>query len=208
MDNARTCSKISEGISCMKIVIRFIIFIIYTIVLFFIQDIVILAGIFVLQVLCMLLCKVSVRETWKTILYLMPFIMFTVLINIWAMGLIEAIKIGIRLIMVCHITYIFGKTTTAMQIAKAIQMLLFPLKWVGINVNNIGIMVSLAITFIPIIKQEIQSIKYSLIAKGCNMSFSSQIKHINYIMGPLFYSLLRKVKEIEDSLRSKAYIEE
>lgn len=192
----------------MKIAVKFIIFIIYTIALFFIQDIALLAVIFMLQVLCMLICKVSIRETGKTILHLMPFIIFTVVIDIWAMGFIEAIKIGIRLIMVCHVTYIFGKTTTAMQIAKAVQTLLFPLKWFGVNVKNIGIMVSLAITFIPIIKQEIQNIKYSLIAKGCNMSFSSQIKHINYIMGPLFYSLLRKVKEIEDSLRSKAYIEE
>ena len=40
------------------------------------------------------------------------------------------------------------------------------------------------------------------------MSIINQIKHLNYIMGPLFYSLLRKVREIEYALKSKAYIEE
>ena len=40
------------------------------------------------------------------------------------------------------------------------------------------------------------------------MSFINQITHINYIMGPLFYSLLRKVSELEDALKSKAYVEE
>lgn len=191
----------------MKTVLKFIAFFIYTICLFWIQDICILIGIFVLQVIFMLLCKVSAKGAGKSILNLMPFILFTVLINVWTMGVMEAIQIGIRLIIVCHMTYIFGRTTTAMQIAKAIQTLLYPLKWIGVNINNIGIIVSIAITFIPIIKKEIQNIKYSLMAKGFDMRLGNQIKHINYIMGPLFYSLLRKVKEIEDALKSKAYIE-
>lgn len=192
----------------MKNVLKFIAFFIYTICLFWIQDIVVLIGIFLLQVIFMLLCHVSGKEAGKSILHLMPFILFTAVINIWTMGLMGAILIGTRLIMVCHITYIFGKTTTAMQIAKSIQTLLYPLKWFGVNINNIGIMISIAITFIPIIKQEIQNIKYSLIAKGFDVSLINQIKHINYIMGPLFYSLLKKVKEIEDALKTKAYIEE
>ncbi|MCI8481917.1 MAG: energy-coupling factor transporter transmembrane protein EcfT [Clostridia bacterium] len=124
------------------------------------------------------------------------------------MELTDAIKIGIRLIMVCHMTYLFSKTTTAMQMAKAIQKLLYPLKWFGVNIKNIGIMVSLSITFIPIIKKEIENIRYSLMAKGFDMRLVNQIKHIDYIMGPLFYSLLRKVSQLEDALKSKAYVEE
>ena len=124
------------------------------------------------------------------------------------MGLKSAIYIGIRLTLVCHVTYIFGKTTTAMQIAKGIQKLLYPLKWFGINTNDIALMISISITFIPIIKNEITNIQYSLMAKGMKMTITNQIKHLNYIMGPLFYSLLRKVKEIEEALKSKAYIEE
>lgn len=192
----------------MKTVIKFIAFFVYTICLFFITDIRILMGIFALQTIFMLLCHVSIDGAIKTIWHLMPFILFTVLIDLCVMEVMDSILIGIRLIMVCHITYIFGKTTTAMQIAKAIKMLLYPLTWFGVNTNNIGIMVSLAITFIPIIKKEIENIRYSLKAKGFNMSFFNQIKHINYIMGPLFYSLLRKVSQIEDALKSKAYAEE
>lgn len=192
----------------MKTVIKFIAFFIYTICLFLIKDISILLGIFVLQTIFMLLCHVSINGAIKTIWKLLPFILFTVIIDLFVMEIMDSILIGIRLIMICNITYTFGKTTTAMQIAEAIKMLLYPLKLFGVNTNNIGIMVSLAITFIPIIKKETQNIRYSLIAKGFNMSFINQIKHINYIMGPLFYSLLRKVRELEDALKSKAYVEE
>lgn len=191
----------------MKTVIKFIAFFIYTICLFWIKDINVLLGVFILQILFMLLCHVSISGAIKTIWKLLPFILLTVIIDLFVMKAIDAIQIGIRLVMVCNITYLFGKTTTAMQIAKAVKMLLHPLTWFGINTNNIGIMVSLAITFIPIIRKEIENIRYSLKAKGFNMSFISQITHINYIMGPLFYSLLRKVKEIEYALISKAYIE-
>lgn len=192
----------------MKTVLKFIAFLIYTICLFWIKDISLLLGILGFQIIFMLIAHVSTKGAIKSILNLMPFILFTVFINMLAMEVMGAILIGIRLILICHITYIFGKTTSVMKIAKAIQTLLYPLKWFGVNVNNIGIMISISISFIPIIKQEIQNIKYSLISKGVNMCFINQIKHINHIMGPLFYSLLRKVREIEEALKSKAYIEE
>lgn len=192
----------------MKTFIKFIAFLMYTICLFWVQDIRILVGITIFQIILMLVCHLSISEALKSIVNLLPFILFTVIINVLAMDLTDAILIGIRLILVCNITYIYGKTTTAMQIAKAITSMLLPLKLFGINTNNIGIMVSIAITFIPIIKQEIQNIKYSLKSKGFDMRLANTIKHINYIMVPLFYSLLKKVRELEEALKAKAYVEE
>ena len=105
-------------------------------------------------------------------------------------------------------TYQYGHTKTILKIAKPVKQLLYPRKWLGVNIDNIGIMVSLAITFIPIIKQEMEQIRYSLKAKGFDMHFKNQVKHINYIMAPLFYSLLRKVSKLEEALESKGYVEE
>ena len=192
----------------MKTFIKFIAFLVYTICLFWVQDFTILAVITIFQIILMLLCRLSTTQALKSIFKLLPFILFTVIINALAMDIIDAILIGIRLMLVCNITYIYGKTTTAMQIAKAITSILLPLKLFGVNTNNIGIMVSIAITFIPIIKQEIQNIKYSLKSKGFDMRLGNTIKHINYIMVPLFYSLLKKVREIEEALKAKAYVEE
>lgn len=192
----------------MKNIIKFICFLIYTIALFYIKDYFVLFVLFSFQLLLMFMANVSIKGVIKTIFHLMPFILFTVIINAFVMSLEEAILIGIRLIIVCYMTYIFGKTTTAMEIAKVIQNLLYPLTWFKINTQNIGIMVSIGITFIPIIKKEIENIENSLIAKGFNMSFKNKVKHIKYIMGPLFYSLIKRVKQMEDSLKSKAYIED
>lgn len=192
----------------MKAFIKLIIFLIYTICIFWIQNIISLVCVITFNIILMVLTKISIIDATRNILKLLPFILFTVIINALSMQLIEAVLIGIRLILVCNITYIYGKKTTAREISKAIQTLLYPLKYLGININNIGIIVSIAITFIPIVKQETQNIKNSLISKGFDIRLKNTIKHINYIMIPLFYSLLKKVKEIEEALKAKAYIEE
>lgn len=192
----------------MKNVVKVIIFLIYTITIFFIKSYEVLAFILFFQILLMIIMRISIKEAIRNIVTLLPFIVFTVVIDIWIMSVVEAILIGARLIMVCNVTYIFGKTITASEIAKSIEYLLFPLKWFRVNTKNIAIIVSIAITFIPIIKQEWENIKYALVAKGFDIRFFNKIRHIDYMLGPLFLSLLKRIDDIEYSLKAKGYIEE
>jgi energy-coupling factor transporter transmembrane protein EcfT len=192
----------------MKNVLKIIAFIIYTVLLFLIKDIWLIFGAIIFQIALTLICHISINQSIKTLIKLMPFILFTVLINLCVMETIEAILIGIKLIIVCNMTYIYGSTTTAREIAISIEKLLFPLTLFKVNTRNIGIMICIAITFIPIINKEIENIQYSLTAKGFNMSFWSKIRHINYIMVPLFYGLIRKVGNMEEALIAKGYMGE
>lgn len=192
----------------MKNILKIIAFIIYTVLLFCVKDIGLIFGAIIFQIVLTLICHISINQSIKTLAKLMPFILFTVLINLCVMETIEAILIGIKLIIVCNMTYIYGSTTTAREIAISIEKLLFPLTLFKVNTRNIGIMISIAITFIPIINKEIENIQYSLTAKGFNMSFWSRIRHINYIMVPLFYGLIRKVDNMEETLIAKGYMEE
>lgn len=192
----------------MRNVIKMLTFIIYTVMLFFIKDIWRLFCVGLFQIGLTLICHISINQSIKTLIKLMPFILFTVIIDLCVMETMEAILIGIRLILVCNMTYIYGKTTTARSISIAIEKLLFPLTLFKVNTRNIGIMISIAITFIPIINKEIENIQYSLTAKGVNMNFWGRIRHINYIMVPLFYSFLRKVGNMEEALLAKGYMGE
>lgn len=138
----------------MKNVIKMLVFIIYTILLFWVNDFKILLCTILLQIALMLICKISIKDALRSLLYLMPFIIFTIIINILVMEKKEAFFIGIRLIIVCNITYIYGKTTTAREISKTIENLLYPLKIFKVNTRNIGIIISIAITLIPMLYQE------------------------------------------------------
>lgn len=67
-------------------------------------------------------------------------------------------------------------------------------------------MVSISLSFIPILQREIQNLKYSLISKGFKLNFKNLIKHPNYILLPLITSVIKKTSEIEYTMLSKGYI--
>lgn len=65
----------------------------------------------------------------------------------------------------------------------------------------------IAIAFIPILRNELNQIRYSLKSKGINSNFFYILKNLNLIFKPFFISLLRRTSQIESSLKAKAYVE-
>ena len=189
----------------MKDLIKFILFILYTVLIFFISDYRIIGAIFILNLILMLIGKINLKSAIRNIIRLLPFIIFVVLINLILMSKEKAILIGIRLILVCNFTYTFTRNFTPQQLSNSIEKILTPLKIFKIN---IGIMISIAVAFVPILKDEGIKIKYSLISKGFNVNGINMIKNINLILVPLIVSILKRVQHIENAFKSKGYISE
>lgn len=192
----------------MKDVIKFILFILYTVLIFFISDYKILGIILIINVTFMLISKVKIKNAIRSIIKLLPFILFVILLDLILMSKEEAILIGIRLILVCNFTYTFTKNFTPEQLSNSIEKILTPLKIFKINTRDIGIMISIAVAFIPILKDEGNKIKQSLISKGFNVNGINMIKNINLILVPLIVSILKRVGHIENAFKSKGYISE
>ena len=121
-------------------------------------------------------------------------------------GVSYGMLIGIRLILVCNMTYIFAKKMTPQKMQYVIETILKPLKIFKIDSKEIGIIVCIGIAFIPILQKEIIDLKYALKAKGFNPNFRNIIKKPNYILAPLITSIVKRVGEIEMSLLSKGYV--
>ncbi len=189
-------------------VVQFILFLIYTFLIFFIKDYYLLLIVFIINILIMIILKESIRNTIFAILKIMPFIIFTTIINIAFSGISYGILIGIRLILVCNITYIYAKRTTPQKLQYVVETLLKPLKIFKIDSKEIGIMVCIGVAFIPIIQRQISEIKLSLKSKGFDLKFVNIIKKPNYILAPLLTSVIKRVGEIENSLLSKGYMSE
>ena len=153
----------------------------------------------------MLISKININKAIKNLIKLMPFILFTVVINIIFVDLKFAILIGVRLILVCNISYVFSKTISYTEFGEVIEKLLFPLKIFKVNPKEIGIIITIALSFMPILKDELLQIKNSLKAKGMNMTNINLIKNANLIFKPFFVSVLQRINEVEMSLRAKGY---
>ena len=151
----------------MKEIIKFLIFIIYTTSIFFLPNNSIIFILIFINIICMILAKVKIRKIFVNIISFFPFILFTAVINCFIDSYINALWIGIKLIIVCNITYIYSKTTTIMKVAKTIKYLCSPLKVFKINVEEIEIMVCISLTMIPILKKDL---------------IEKEIHNLNYIL--------------------------
>lgn len=90
-----------------------------------------------------------------------------------------------------------------MELAEALEKIFSVFKFIKIDPKSISLMICIAISFIPTIKKQIKQVKDSLKAKGVKMN----IKNWGLMFQPVTISLLKRVDEIESSLKSKAYQE-
>lgn len=187
-------------------VIGLIAFIIYTSLIFFIKEYYLLAGSLIINIILMFILKINIKKASLFILKLLPFILFTAIFNLIFGDVKLSTLVSLRLILVCNITYVFSCKMTPKKIQYGVEKILSPLKIFKINTRDIGVMVSISLSFIPILQKEIQNLKYSLISKGFNLNLKNLIKKPNYILVPLLTSVIKKTAEIEQSMISKGYI--
>lgn len=191
----------------MKATIKLLILLTYTIAVFFINNYIALSIIALLNVILMLLFKVPKLKALKNIYFLSFFIAFTAVINFLVADINTAMLIAVRLILVCNFTYTFKTIFSPMELAKAIEILLFPLKIFGINPKDISLIINIALTFIPILQNEFMQIRYALKSKGISVFGINKLKSIKYMTKPLLYGVLKRTNELEYALRAKGYIE-
>lgn len=190
----------------MLAAIELIVFLAYTTFIFFIKKYSLLGIIFVINTILILTFKINLKKVIIFLIKLLPFIIFTAAINVVVGDINLGILIGLRLILVCNITYIYAERQTAGKLQIAIEKILIPLKVFKINPRDISIMISISIAFIPIIKKEIENLKYSLISKGFQINLKNIITRPNCILMPLIVGIIKKTAEIEQSMMSKGYI--
>jgi len=109
----------------MKNLLKFLLFLIYATIIFFLPNHYLILFAFLLHFLVMLFTKCTIKSAFYNICKVMPFILMTVLINCMLGYFIEAIWIGIKLILVCNITFIYAKTTSVTRYCYNNQIVVF-----------------------------------------------------------------------------------
>lgn len=191
----------------MKNLIKFTLFLIYTVGIFFIKNYVILGIIAIFNIILMLTMKINIKNAINSLIKLLPFILFTIVINILFADLNFAVLIGIRLILVCNLSYIFSKTMTYTEFGDVIEKLMYPFKIFGVNPKEVGLVITIALSFMPIMKNEFGQMKNVLKVKGIKPTNFNLLKNLSLIFKPFFVSVLQRLNEIEMSLKAKGWQE-
>jgi len=191
----------------MKNLIKFILFLMYTVGVFFVENYIAFGLIALFNIFLMIVSKINLRKALNNTIKLIPFILFTIAINMIFADLKFSILIGIRLILIRNLTYIFSKTISYMEFARVIEKMMHPLKLFGINPEEIGLIVIIALSFIPIIKNEFDQIRNVLKVKGIKPTTLNLLKNLGLIFKPFLISVMQRLNEIEMSLKAKGYQE-
>lgn len=187
----------------MKNFLKFIIFLVYVTSIFLVQSHLVILIFAVINLSLMLVLKINVRKLTKSMKSFLLIVVFTSIINMLMIDFNFGLSIGVKLLLVCHATYMFSQKITYMILADAIEKLFYPIKWIRLNPKDISLLVCIALSFIPILKDEIYQIRNSLKSKG----FKLNLRNSKLVFKPFFTSLLKRVNDIENSLKSKAYQE-
>lgn len=187
----------------MKNVIKLILFLAYTIAIFLVKHDMFAVIVLGINLLLTFILKISIKEEIGNLLGICIFVLLTATINAMLVDVKTGVMIGVKLLLVCNITYIFSKMMNYTELAEALEKIFGIFKVLKINPKNISIMICICISFIPTIKRQIKQVRSALKAKGVKLN----LRNSGLIFEPVVISLLKRVDEIESSLKAKAYQE-
>ena len=170
----------------------------YSMGIFFIESWEVLYWLGVSHVILMAVLLISPGKLVRSLLFVTPFIVFTALVN-WAFAdLQSSLMIGARIYLLCNATFIFSQRVPVLKFAKGVSILLYPLKVFKLSPRDIAITITIAITFIPILRQEFISIRQTMNAKCKRRSLKITTKVIAY-------KILYRAGNISETLEAKGF---
>ncbi|UQS83971.1 energy-coupling factor transporter transmembrane component T family protein [Bombilactobacillus thymidiniphilus] len=180
-------------------------------------------GLFVLW--AVYLSKVSLTFFIKGVRPMLFLILFTVALQIfftpggnpfWQWGILSLSKLSIingifillRFTLIIFISTLLTITTTPLQMSDAIEYLLRPLRKIHFPVDEVALMLSIALQFIPLLSDETTKIMNAQRARGVDFgegNIIKQIKAIVPILIPLFVSSFNIAYDLSIAMEARGY---
>ena len=117
------------------------------------------------------------------------------------------LKIIIKIYLTIVFTTILTSTSTPVQLTYAIENILKPLKYLRIPVNEIAMIISIAIRFIPNLLDEASKIKKAQTTRGVNFNGNiyTKAKAIIALSIPMFSIAFRKANDLANAMEARNY---
>jgi energy-coupling factor transport system permease protein len=123
-------------------------------------------------------------------------------------GAISGMFFVLRIVALVSATTLLTLSSPLLGIANAIAALLRPLARLRVPVEDIAMMFSIALRFIPLTAQEAEKIKYALQARGLRFdqgNVATRLRAYTPVLVPLFVSLFRRADSLACAMESRCY---
>ena len=123
-------------------------------------------------------------------------------------GLLQAVYISLRLILLVTGASIMTLTTSPIALTDGLERMLSPLKVFRFPAHELAMMMTIALRFIPTLMEEADKIRKAQLARGADFESGNVIaraKAMIPILIPLFVSAFRRADELAMAMESRCY---
>ena len=123
-------------------------------------------------------------------------------------GIIAAIQMVLRIILLIMGTFLMTYTTSPIALTDAMENLLGPLKKLKLPVHELAMMMSIALRFIPTLIEETDKIMNAQKARGAQLDTGKMLDRVKALVPvhiPLFISAFRRADELAMAMECRCY---
>ncbi len=205
-----------------KLIVTFI----YIFILFFLNNILPYVFTFFVVMLLYRICKIPFKMAVKNIKSIAILLIFTSLINLFFSSkgevlfeflflritkesLFITVLILVRLFLLMIGVSILTYTTLPLDLARSLGNLFLPLKRFKFPVEEVSIMLSISIRFVPLLISEIEKITIAQKSRGADIKgkgIKKKMRFIVSILVPLLISSFKRADELAVAMESRCYL--
>lgn len=181
-------------------------------------------GAAVLYGLLLLMTRVRAGYLWRMLRPIFYLILFTAIINMLFIpgetmlslgilrvtreGLTYSVTFGLRLLFIIVTTSVVTLTTSPTALTDGLERLLRPFRRLGIPAQELAMMMSLALRFIPTLAEELDKIRKAQLSRGADFTrghLMHRAKLAISLLVPLFVSAFRRAEDLSVAMEARGY---
>jgi len=122
-------------------------------------------------------------------------------------ALMLALTFSARILIFVLATFVVSLTTSPVALSEAVVSLLLPLRWLKAPVYDLGMILFIALRFIPVLADEIETIRKAQQIRGYGLSggLRARIKSSMALILPVFFSALRRADDLAVAIDTRGY---
>lgn len=207
--------------------VKLVLLLALTVAVFASSNLLVLAVWYALLAVCMHLARMKTSGVARSVRPVLVILLFTLLANLLVLdgggdiklvgpvglstaGGLRGFSAVARIVLLAGFACTVSASTTPPELSDACVRLLKPLGRVGVPVADIGLVLSLALRFIPIVAEEYRRIQLAQRSRGVRFDEGPLVQRVRVwasVLTPLLVGLFRRADRLAESMAARCYAE-
>ena len=130
-------------------------------------------------------------------------------ITVYKDSLTTSLIVVLRILSLIFMSSLLTLTTKPTDLNRGLELLLKPLKYIGVKVSVFSMMISITLRFIPTLFLEAQKILKAQASRGVDFKegrLQQKVTQIISLLLPMFIISLRKAYDLADTMEVRGYV--